>query len=65
MFQYPNENYINSVIKLSHLKYIQYLVIETMVGHGAAIPPEAGYRYDTVDTKTYFDIHFEALQSWK
>ena len=65
MFQYPYENYINSVMELSHLKYVKYLVIETMVGHRAAIPPEAGYRYDTGDTKTYLDMHFEALQSWK
>ena len=36
-----------------------------MVGCRAAIPVEAGYRYDTGDTKTYSDMHFEALQSWE
>ena len=48
---YPNENYINSLMRLSHLNYIQCLAIVITLGHRAAIPPTAGHRYDIGDTK--------------
>ena len=48
---YPDENYLNSLMQLSHLRYISNLAIDIMVGHRAAIDSENGYQYDTEDTK--------------
>ncbi len=62
---YPQKAYVQALEGMMFLRHVRSLVVEIMVGHRCALLAEAGYRYDTRNTKGYLGIILDILERLK